>query len=175
MAEVIGVASGAAGLCTFAFQAGTALYNTIESYQSHQQRVLDLLSENGALNGVLETLQGTLASASDLDLSALEIPLTQCGVACQEIAREIETLTSSSGGRLAKLRGWARLRYMGEDIDGLRRLLAGYKMTITIALADANLYVLHPYILLLTMLTLQLHWTGRGQRLRLTRSRGTPA
>jgi hypothetical protein len=30
---------------------------------------------------------------------------------------------------------------MGEDIDGFRRLLGGYKLTISIALTDANLYV----------------------------------
>jgi hypothetical protein len=30
---------------------------------------------------------------------------------------------------------------MGDDIDGFRRLLAGYKLTINIALTDANLQV----------------------------------
>lgn len=153
MAEAIGVASGVAGLCTAALQAGTALYNTIKSYQSHQQSVLDLLDENGALNGVLESLHGTLASASDLDLSSLEIPLTRCGITCHEFAQEIEAMSSLSGGSVARIRGWARLRYMGEDIDSFRRLLSGYKATITMALADANLYVappLAPAALLLT-------------------------
>ncbi|KAH8751160.1 hypothetical protein BGZ57DRAFT_775119, partial [Hyaloscypha finlandica] len=36
-------------------------------------------------------------------------------------------------------RDWAKLRYMGDNIDGFRQLLAGYKSTIIIALTDANL------------------------------------
>ncbi|EPS34141.1 hypothetical protein PDE_09103 [Penicillium oxalicum 114-2] len=31
------------------------------------------------------------------------------------------------------------MRYMGQDIDGFRRMMAGYKSTIIIALTDANL------------------------------------
>ena len=139
MAEAIGAVSGVAALGTFAFYAGTRLHNTIESYRSHQQRVLDLLEENGALNSVLGSLNRTIASATDLDLSALEIPLARCGKACDEFNREIEKVSSPSGPGRASFRGWARLRYIGEDIDGFRRLLAGYKTTINIAIADATL------------------------------------
>ena len=139
MAEVIGIVSGVAGLSTFAFQASTGLYEIITSFQSHQQRVVDLQEENSALNGVLGSLNRTIASATDLDLSALEIPLKRCGLACEEFKREIQKISSPSGENRATFRGWARLRYMGEDIDGFRRLLAGYKTTINIAIADANL------------------------------------
>ncbi|XP_044715337.1 uncharacterized protein HRG_10916 [Hirsutella rhossiliensis] len=48
---------------------------------------------------------------------------------------------SQSGGTQTTFRGWAKLKYMGDDIDGFRRLLSGYKSTITIALTDANLRV----------------------------------
>ena len=139
MAEPIGVASGVLALGTFAFKAGTCLYNTIESFQSHSQRVKDLLEENGALNSVLASLNKTTASATDIDLSALEVPLTCCRRACEEFNRQIENIKSAPGWNPANFRGWARLRYMGEDIDGFRRLLAGYKATISIALADATL------------------------------------
>jgi hypothetical protein len=139
MAEPIGIASGVAGLATVAFQAGTTLYNTIKSYQSHQQTVLDLLEENGALNSVLGSINKTIALSTALDLSALEFPLQRCGQVCQEFNEEIDKLASLSGGKRARLLSWAKLRYMGEDIDGFRRLLAGYKMMINIALADATL------------------------------------
>lgn len=33
-------------------------------------------------------------------------------------------------GSRTSFRDWAKLRYMGDDIDGFRRLLAGYKLTI---------------------------------------------
>lgn len=141
MAEVIGIASGLAGLSTAAFQASKALYQTIKSYQSHQQSVLDLLEENRALSSVLASLGKTITLSSDLDLSDLEFPLERCGQACKEFTEEIEKIASLSKGDRASFRGWAKLRYMGEDIDGFRRLLAGYKTMINIAIANATLYV----------------------------------
>lgn len=141
MAEAIGVVSGVAGLGTTALQAGIGLYKTIKSYQSHQQNVIDLLDETGALNNALISLNKTIASRTDLDLSALEFPLQRCEKACQEFKEEIEKVSSLSGGKRASFRGWARLRCMGEDIDGFRRLLADYKSMINIALADATLSV----------------------------------
>lgn len=139
MAEVIGVASGVAGIATFAFQASIGLYGAITSYQSHQRRVIDLMEENAALTDVLRSLDRAIASGADVDFSALETPLKRCGKACQEFGDEIKKFSSTSGDSRTRLRDWARLKYMGEDIDGFRRLLAGYKATISIALADANL------------------------------------
>ena len=139
MAEPISLASGLAGLAMFAFQSSVALYETVNSYHSHQQRVCDLAEETSALSGVLGSLTETISASNGLDLSALEIPLRRCGKACEEFRQDIQKCSLRSGGSRASFRDWARLRYMGEDIDGFRRLLSGYKMTITIALSDANL------------------------------------
>ncbi|RFU82062.1 hypothetical protein TARUN_142 [Trichoderma arundinaceum] len=139
MAEAIGVASGLLALGQFAFQSSVALYQTISSYQSHQQRVRELAEEASALSGVLGSLVETVKATTDLDLSSLEMPLRQCGKACQVFEQQIQKCSSRSTGARASVRDWARLRYMGEDMDGFRRLLAGYKMTITVALTDANL------------------------------------
>lgn len=141
MAKSIGTIPGVAGLGTTALQAGIALYKAIKSYQSHQQNVIDLLNETGDLNNALGSLNRTIASRKDLDLSALEFPLQRCEKACQEFKEAIEKISSLSGGNRASFRGWARLRCMGEDIDGFRRLLADYKSMINIALADATLSV----------------------------------
>ena len=139
MAEPIGLASGLVALATFAFQSSVALYETVNSYHSHQQRIRDLAEETSALSGVLGSLTETISASTDLDLSALEIPLRRCGKACQEFEQEIKKCSLRSGGNRASFRDWARLRYMGEDVDGFRRVLSGYKMTITIALSDVNL------------------------------------
>ena len=139
MAEPIGIASGLVALATFAFHSSVALYETVNSYNSHQQRVRDLAEETSALSGVLGSLAETISASTDLDLSALEIPLRRCGMACGEFEQEIKKCSSRSGGSRASFRDWAKLRYMGEDIDGFRRVLSGYKMTIAIALSDANL------------------------------------
>jgi Fungal N-terminal domain of STAND proteins len=141
MAEPISLASGLLALATFAFQSSITLYNTIQSYQSHPKRVRDLIEELEALSGVLAPLAETVSATTDVDLSALDLPLLRCGNSCKEFEQEIKKCSTRSGGSRTSFRDWAKLRYMGEDIDGFRRLLAGYKLTISIALTDANLYV----------------------------------
>ena len=139
MAEPIGLAAGLLALATFAFQSSITLYNTIQSFQSHPKRVRDLMEELEALSGVLGPLGETVSATTDVDLSILDLPLLRCGNACKEFEQELLKCSSRSGGNRTSFREWAKLKYMGEDIDGFRRLLAGYKLTICIALTDANL------------------------------------
>jgi hypothetical protein len=139
MAETIGLASGLLALATFAFQSSITLYNTVQSFQSHSKRVHDLIEELEALSGVLGPLTETVNATTDVDLSALDLPLLRCGNSCKDFEQEIMKCSLRSGGSRTSFRDWAKLRYMGEDIDGFRRLLAGYKLTINIALTDANL------------------------------------
>lgn len=139
MVEPIGLASGLLAFVTFALQSSTTLYNTVQSLQSHPKRVRDLIEEPEALSGVLGPLTEIVSAITDIDLSALDLPLLRCGNPCKEFEQEIMKCSSRSGGGRASFRDWAKLRYMGEDIDGFRRLLAGYKLTISIALTDANL------------------------------------
>jgi hypothetical protein len=141
MAEAVGLASGVVALATVAFQASVTLHKTIQSFQSHHKRVRDLMDELEALNGVLISLNETLHPTSEVDLSALDIPLRRCGNACKEFQAELLKCLSNSNSVRTSFRDWAKLRYMDDDIDGFRRLLAGYKLTITIALTDASLYV----------------------------------
>ena len=141
MVEPIGLASGLLTLATFAFQSSIALCKTVQSFQSHPKRVRDLIEELEALTGVLGALAETVGATTDVDLSALDLPLLRCGNSCKEFEQEILKCSSRSGGSRTSFRDWAKLRYMGDDIDGFRRLLAGYKLTINIALTDANLQV----------------------------------
>lgn len=139
MAEPIGLASGLLALATFAFQSSITLYETVQSFKSHQKRVRDLMEELEALSGVLDPLTNIINVTTDVDFSALELPLLRCGNACKEFEQELMKCSSRSGGSRTSFRDWAKLRYMGDDIDGFRRLLAGYQLTINIALTDANL------------------------------------
>ena len=139
MAEPIGLASGILTLAIFAFQSSITLYNTVQSFQSHPKRVRDLTEELEALSGVLGPLSETVSATTDVDFSTLDLPLLRCGNAYKEFEQELLKCSSRSGGSRTSFRDWAKLRYMGDDIDGFRRLLAGYKSTISIALTDANL------------------------------------
>ena len=139
MAEPIGVASGLLALAIFAFQSSIALVKTVQSFNIHPKRVRDLREELEALISVLSSLTETVDANTEVDLSALNLPLLRCGNACKEFEQEIMKCSSRSGGNRTSFRDWAKLKYMGDDIDGFRQLLAGYKSTIIIALTDANL------------------------------------
>ncbi|KAL4924515.1 uncharacterized protein BDV17DRAFT_284681 [Aspergillus undulatus] len=139
MAEAIGAASGLLTLSTFALNAGVALYDTVKSFQSHPKHVRDLLDELQALTEVLGPLTDTVRATTDVNLSALDFPLFRCGTACKEFEKEVRKCLPQSDSGRTSLRGWARLRYMGDDINGFRELISGYKLTISIALADAHL------------------------------------
>jgi Fungal N-terminal domain of STAND proteins len=139
MAEPMGLAPGLLTLATFAFKSSITLYNTIQSFQSHPKCVSDLIEELEALSEVLSSLSETVSATALVDLSTLDFPLLRCGNACKEFEQELLKCSSRSGGSRKNFRDWAKLRYMGDDINGFRRLLAGYKLTICIALTDANL------------------------------------
>lgn len=139
MAEAIGMASGLLTLTAFAFKSSVALYNTVQSFNSHQKRVIDLLEELQGLTGILGPLNERVRATTDAELSALDLPLQRCGNACKEFEEILLKCQSRSGGSRTSFRDWAKLKYMGEDIDGFRRHLSGYKLTINIALTDANL------------------------------------
>ncbi|KAH7398112.1 hypothetical protein BKA64DRAFT_673566 [Cadophora sp. MPI-SDFR-AT-0126] len=139
MAEPIGIASGLLALAGFAFQASITLYQTVQSFKFHPKQLRDLKDELEALSGVLSSLTETVTATTDVDLSALDLPLLRCGNACKDFEQEIISCSSRSGMNRTSFRDWAKLRYMGDNIDGFRQLLAGYKSTIVIALTDANL------------------------------------
>lgn len=139
MAEPISLASGLLTLSAFAFKSSVTLYETIQSFRNHPKNVRDLNNELVALNGFLDSLTETVNVATDVDLSALSVPLLRCGNACKEFEQQLLKCSSRSGGNGMSLRGWAQLRYMGDGIDNFRNMLAGYKSTIAIALNDANL------------------------------------
>ncbi|KAL2810545.1 hypothetical protein BJX63DRAFT_401759 [Aspergillus granulosus] len=139
MAEPVSLASGIIALATFAFQSTTSLYDLVKSFRSHPTRVRDLLQELEALSGVLGPLVDRVHGTSDPDLSTLGLPLLRCGNACKEFQEEITKCASRSSATRTSFRDWAKLKYMGDDIDGFRRGLSAYKLTINIALTDANL------------------------------------
>jgi hypothetical protein len=139
MAEVIGIASGMLALASFAFQASVGLYQTVQSFKFHPKQIRDLTEELEALSAVLDSLTGTVSATSEIEFPALSLPLLRCGNACKEFEQEILKCSSRSGLNRTSFRDWTKLRYMGDNIDGFRQLLAGYKSTITIALTDASL------------------------------------
>jgi Fungal N-terminal domain of STAND proteins len=137
MVEPVSLASGVLGLTTFAIQSSKILYEVFESFRNQGRSVRELREELEALGGVLQSLHDTLGDP-EIDLSVLKTPLLRCGQACQQFAEIVGKCTTRSGRDHTSLRDWAMLSYRGKDISGFRNLIAAYKSTIAIALADAN-------------------------------------
>lgn len=138
MAEPIGIASGLITFVAFALKASTSLYEAIDSFKSTQRVIRELKTELSELRTVLHSLEETSRSSS-VKLDALAVPLQRCGKTCEEFEKVISKCTAHSGGSRERFRDWAKIRYMGNSIEGFRGTIAVYKSTIIIALGDANM------------------------------------
>ncbi|KAJ9481090.1 hypothetical protein VN97_g12416 [Penicillium thymicola] len=138
MAEVVGTASAITSFVALALQSSIVLYQTIQSLQSRDKEIRELRHELEALQGVLLALDESIDNL-DGELASLEQPLMRCKSACEEFNTLIRGCTTHSTEDHGSRRDWLKLRYMGEDISGFKNMLAGYKSTISIALAYANL------------------------------------
>ena len=87
----------------------------------------------------MASLEQIISIVADVDLTALKLPLLKCGVACNKFEQEIEKCVPYPGNGNADHRGWARLRYIGGDINHFKDLLSGYRSTFCATLADTNL------------------------------------
>ena len=140
MAKPIGLPSESLAIATFAFNCSIWLYEVVNSFRSHPKRVPNPLTELEALSAVLGPLVEVVNrnTVSDVDLSSRNLPLLRYGCACNEFQQILKCL-SQSGTNQISFRDWARLTYMGDDIDGFRRLLMGYKAPINSALKSVSL------------------------------------
>ena len=138
MAEAVGLASGILTLTTFALQSSKTLYESFASFKNQPRSVRELKEELDALTDILNSLNITL-NDPDIDLAILKSPLLRCGQACKEFAGIVARCAKSSEKDSPSFRGWVMLTYREKDIGGFRSLIAAYKSTIAIALADANM------------------------------------
>jgi hypothetical protein len=135
----IGLASGLLAEATFAFQCSFSLYETVNSLRPHPKHVRDLLQDIEALSAALGLLTDFIMETADINLTALDLPLLRCGSVCKEFQQAILHYSSRPDNSQPGVLDWARLEYMGDDMDEFRILLVGYKTMFNIALADTNM------------------------------------
>lgn len=139
MATAIGITSGVITLATFTFDSSVSLYQTVRGFQSAKRGIRELEEELEALRNVSQLLKEA-SCKNEAQFVTLSLPLLRCGHACRDFENVIVNYTGHSSGSMS-FQGWSKLRYMGMDIAEFKNMLAGYKSTINIALAAANLYV----------------------------------
>ncbi|KAM0490104.1 hypothetical protein ACHAP8_011930 [Fusarium lateritium] len=139
MGDPLSVASGLIAIVTATLQSSKILYETIQNFRNHRTAVLDLVRELKDLESVLRPLQDHVRT-DETTFLPLKVPLIQCRQACADFQTLIEKNSRRTRGEgRTSFRDWAKLMYMNGDIVSFKELLAGYKGTISIALADANL------------------------------------
>ncbi|KAJ5343381.1 uncharacterized protein N7506_003205 [Penicillium brevicompactum] len=139
MAEVIGIASGLAGLVSLALQSSKTLFSTVQSLRNREKSIRDLREALQDLDEVLNILRESISTAPFLNSGIIERPLGRCCKACNDFNALIIHCSEHSSDNKFSIRDWAKLRYMGEDVVGFQTMISGYKSTITIALAYANM------------------------------------
>ncbi|KAJ5117561.1 hypothetical protein N7448_011193 [Penicillium atrosanguineum] len=139
MAEVIGIASGLAGLVSLALASSKTLYTTVKSLRNREKAIRDLRDALQDLEEVLNILRESISAAPFLNSGIIERPLGRCYKACNDFNALIIDCSEHSTDNKFSIRDWAKLRYMGEDIIGFQTMISGYKSTITITLAYANM------------------------------------
>jgi len=139
MAEVIGIASGLAGLVSLALESSQTLFRTVKSLRNREKSIRDLRDALQDLDEVLNILRESISAAPFPNSGILERPLGRCFKACNDFNALIMSCSKHSNDDRFSIRDWAKLRYMGEDVVGFQTMISGYKSTITIALAYANM------------------------------------
>ncbi|KAM0321337.1 hypothetical protein ACHAQA_010166 [Verticillium albo-atrum] len=138
MADPLSIASGVIGVLVATAQSTKALYQTVQSFRDQPRAVRQLQDELKSLDGVLDSLHDAIEEDATFFV-ALGLPLRQCCEVCTEFQALVVNCTTHSDGARPSVRDWVRLRYMDTDIRGFTEMLAGYKATMAVALADANL------------------------------------
>lgn len=139
MTDPLSIAAGILAVAGFALKSSMALHNTIRGFQSQNKDARALKAEISDLTGVLSSLLETISNNPTLDFQSLKCPLQRCGNACEEYGRIIARCTKHSDTSRSSMRDWITQKYLQGDINDFRTMLAAYKSTINIALANANL------------------------------------
>ncbi|KAJ5751485.1 uncharacterized protein N7511_008450 [Penicillium nucicola] len=138
MAESQNPAPGLIGSTAFAIYWSASLFKMIQNVKSRRKQARDLAKELESLQEILQRFRNSIDATPENSLVDLGFPLLQCGNACKVFEEKIDRSSKLSGVTIIDFRDWAHLKYMDEDIDAFRRLLASYKTAFIVALANAD-------------------------------------
>lgn len=136
--DPLSVTASVVTLAATVFQLSKSLHDTVSSFQSNSKVIRELKQEVNDLEEVLQVLR-EVGTEYEPQLASLKQPLCHCGKVCKEFDDILLDCAKHSNGPRTSFRDWARVQYMGGDIAKFKDVLAGYKATISIALAGATL------------------------------------
>lgn len=126
-------------LVTFAFSTALTLSETIKDFKGHNSKTRALQKELEDLTKVLKALLETINENPEINFDNLRSLLSRCGKACGEHGKLIARFTRHSDQSHTSIRDWFKRKSLQGDITDFKQTLAGYKSTISIALANVNM------------------------------------
>ncbi|KAK1990047.1 hypothetical protein LX36DRAFT_648413 [Colletotrichum falcatum] len=124
-----------------AVKACVALHSAIRGFGDQNKDVRALKAEISGLRHSLNSLKRTIETHASLDFGALQQPLQLCGTVCEDYGQIIARCTGhSDDATRPSVQGWMTQTYLQGEND-FRAMLAAYKSTINIALANANIRI----------------------------------
>ncbi|CAG8092626.1 unnamed protein product [Penicillium salamii] len=134
MADPLSITTGIVGLIGFALQGSLALGKAIDGLRTSKKEIRELKKELEAFCVVLQSVHEVAADYHQ-ELRVLELPLRQCGKACQELEKIVTKCVERSGTTFG---AYTSLKFRGDSIAKFKDMLAGHKDAITIALSSAT-------------------------------------
>ena len=136
--DPISITVSVLSLVHFCVKSSALLHEAIDGFNSSKRDVQQLKADIGDLNIVLQALAKNIQESTE-NFEMLRLILQQCTRACEDFHKAVLEALGKPENRFQGIKAWARLQYRGNDIDSFRKLIASYKATMTIALADSNL------------------------------------
>jgi hypothetical protein len=140
MAEPIGLASGLLTLIIFAYDTSKSVYDIVSSFKSQRKVIKDVQADLNSLITVLTSIRDQAQRSSGLErLEPLRQPLNCCATTCKEMREMLDACTAHSTDERNSVRDWLKMQYHEKGFEDMKKRLASYKSTLSIAFESINM------------------------------------
>jgi DNA repair ATPase RecN len=140
MAEAVGLASGLLTLIIFAYDTSKSLYKAVSSFKSQRKTIKDVLADLDSLVTVFKKIHEQAQRSQEVErLKPLREPLNCCTTTCHEMHEMLDACTTHSKEGQDSVRDWLNMRYHKKSFEDMKKRLANFKSTLSIAFESINM------------------------------------
>ena len=140
MAEAVGLSSGLLTLIIFAYNTSKSLYEAVSSFKSKRRTIQDILADLDSHVNLLEKIREQAQNSEEIEkFEPLREPLNCCAITCREMLEMLDACTTHSQDGRASVRDWLNMRYHEKCFEDMKKRLASFKSTLSIAFESINM------------------------------------
>ncbi len=140
MAEAVGLASSLLTLIIFTYNTSKSLYEAVSSFKSQRKTIKDVLADIDSLVTVLKKIHEQAQCSEEVErLEPLQEPLNYCTTTCHEMHEMLNACTIHSKEARDSVRDWLNMRYHEKSFEDMKKRLASFKSTLSIAFELINM------------------------------------